>query len=164
MSDLKLLGQSLELPDALGFAFTTDEHGRDIRDFQDNTGADILTVADIESDFIIPEGAYKSGDMCMPVKLKGKETDMQYDFPEDEGFVFQGVKQVNSMRVGVFTADIDHFTAKSKKSEVVRHGSLSIVRYYDLETMMPLWYDGTVVLDLSKSTLTTTGGLVRIMN
>ncbi|XXJ18374.1 hypothetical protein ACR42D_02205 [Desulfovibrio caledoniensis] len=167
MSDLKLLGKPLELPEALGFAFTTDEHGRDIRDFQDNTGADILTVADMQSDFIIPEGAYKSGDVCMPVRMKGKNTNMRYDFPEGQGFVFQGVKQLDSMRVGMFTADIDHFTGTvkgAKGEDVVRHGSLTMVRYYDLETMMPLWFDGKVVLDMTEGTLTTRGGMVRIMD
>jgi hypothetical protein len=166
MYDLKLLGKPMNLPKALGFAFNTDEQGRDIRDFQDNTGTQVLTVADIQSDFIIPEGAYKSGDVCMPVKMKGKSANLQYDFPEGEGFVFQGVKQVGSMRVGVFKADIDHFTAKTKKSDTVRHGSLSIVRYYDLATMMPLWYDGKVVMDMesSNSTLTTIAGMTRIMD
>ncbi|MEZ7195839.1 hypothetical protein [Pseudodesulfovibrio karagichevae] len=164
VSALKLLGKPVKLKHALGFAFSTDEQGRDIRDFRDNTDLKVLTVADIQSDFIIPEGAYKSGDVCMPVKMKGKSGGTQYDFPEGQGFVFEGVKQVGSMRVGVFKADIDHFTARTVKTGAVRHGSLYIVRYYDLATMMPLWYDGRVVLDMENSTLTTFAGMTRIMN
>ncbi|OIQ50388.1 hypothetical protein BerOc1_02319 [Pseudodesulfovibrio hydrargyri] len=164
MSDFKVLGQPLEMPEAIGFAFTTDASGRDIQGFQDNTGTGVLSVADIESDFIIPEGAYRSGDVCMPVKIKGKAANLQYDFPEGEGFVFQGVKTVDSMKVGVFTADIAHFTANAKGAEVVHHGSLSMVRYYDLATMMPLWYDGKVVMEMVKGSVTTTGSLTRIMD
>jgi hypothetical protein len=164
MTDMKVVGQPLNLSEPIGYAFTTDEHGLDIRDFQDNTKMGILSVADIESDFIIPEGAYKSGDVCMPVKMKNTTANLQYDFPEGTGFVFQGLKQVGSMRVAMFTAQIDHFTAGTKDKELVRHGTLSMVRYYDLANMMPLLYDGTVVLDMKEATMTTTGGMTRIQN
>jgi hypothetical protein len=164
MSDFKVLGQPLDMSEAIEFTFNTDAHGHDVRGFQDNTETGVLSVADIESDFMIPEGAYKSGDVCMPMKIKGKVANLLYDFPEGAGFVFQGVKEVNSMRVGVFTADIDHFTAKAEGTEVVHDGSVTMVRYYDLATMMPLWYDGKVVLEMAKGSVTTTGGLIRIMD
>ena len=163
-SDLEFMGQPLDLSEAGGCTFTTDAHGRDIRDFQDNSKTGVLSVEDIQSDFIIPEGAYKSGDVCMPVKMNGNEINLQYVFSKGEGFVFQGVKQVDSMRVGVFTADIDHFTATIEKSSAEYHGSLSMVRYYDLATMLPLWFDATVIIDLGKSTVTSKGGMTRIMD
>lgn len=148
MSDLVMMGQPLELSETANITYTTDSCGKEIADFKDNSGLGILTADDIRNDFVIPEGAFKSGDVCMPVRMGKQDSAFEYDFPEGSGYVFQGVKEVGSMRVAVLTADIDSLVTRNKKTGKVLQGRLSIVRHYDLDTMLPLWFDGTVELDL----------------
>ncbi|WP_207260859.1 hypothetical protein [Desulfovibrio sp. Huiquan2017] len=164
MADAKVMGQPLALPEPLDITFTSDRHGRDIREFKDNMDMNILSADDVQNDFVIPEGAYRSGDVCMPVRLQKKDSEFTFRFPEEQGFVFRGMKEVGSLRVVMLTADIDSFVAKNKNTGLESQGRLSLVRYYDLATMLPLWFDGVVSIDLGDSVLTTSGGMVRNMD
>ena len=143
MADIKVMGFSLGQVTA-GYSYTSDDHGGSMADFKATSGPGLLTEADIQKDFCLPDGAYRTGDVVMPVDLGTQSRNNDFFLPDGSGYVFKGIQNVDSMQVAVFEADIPGFTARDKKTGKDSKGTLKIVRRYDLATMLPLWFEGHI--------------------
>lgn len=163
MSELSFMGEDLSSAGDVSFAFTTNRQGDDIQGFTDKSSLGILSVKDIQNDYTLPKGMYKSGDVCMPLRMGEIDSSLEYVFPDDSGFVFQGMKEVDSLKVAVLTANVEKFTIRHKKTGAESAGQLKVVRYYDYETMLPLWYNGTVEMEDGKGgIIAVTGEMIRV--
>lgn len=162
MESLSVMGVSLDEVSP-HLSFTTDEHGEEISDFKETAGPEILTEDDIRKDFVIPSGVYRSGDVVMPVNLGNEVLNNDFIFPEGSGYVFKGMQHVDNLNVVVLEAEIDHFTARNKKTGMESSGYLKITRRYDQVTMLPLWFQGhTEIVTENKGVVITNAEFYRI--
>ncbi|MEF2230069.1 MAG: hypothetical protein V3571_04005 [Pseudodesulfovibrio sp.] len=145
LDNYKLLGTALK--DATSrYAYSSDEHGGDMADFTAAGGTAILKEADIRTDFLLPAGTYRTGDVVMPVDLGKQTLNNVFFFPLGSGYVLKGIQTIDSMNVLVLEADIPEFSSQHRKTGEEATGSLKVIRRYDLATMLPLWFEGRIEL------------------